>query len=442
MADIESFIKGEQPEIELRADIGPLIGRLETKLKAAGVTGRRGEPEKKLEYAVRLMIELGLGLRASDIHLSPHIREDGRGNIGMLRYRIDGILHPEAEIDPRLLPAITGRWKTVAGCNPTETSAPQNGRSLLNVRGEELDLRISFHPSVLGESITARILSSKQVIQALSLDRIGYARSDLDRILKALKAPAGMIIVSGPAGCGKTTNLYASVRQIAGPGLKVMSVEDPVEFLLPWVVQARIREEFTFPAAIRSFLRSDPDVIMIGEIRDYQTLALAQQAALTGHLVLTTLHAGNAAGALKRLVDIGSDPLIVRDAASLILAQRLVRRLCVHCSIEAAPTPDSLTAAERIAREGGVNWKELPKKFRKAVGCPKCYLGFRGRTVIAETLEMTPEVGRLLLEGAPAEEIERAAVGQGMITFAADGMRRAAAGETTIEEVLLTLALK
>jgi type II secretory ATPase GspE/PulE/Tfp pilus assembly ATPase PilB-like protein len=223
-----------------------------------------------------------------------------------------------------------------------------------------------------------------------------------------------------------------------------MSVEDPVEYLLPWVTQIPISEGdgLTFTRAVRSILRSDPDVIMIGEVRDRETLMLALESALTGHLVFSTLHTDEAAAALKRMVDMGADPFVIVDAARIVLAQRLVRKLCPECSRKAAPPADLARRAEQTARSGGLHWDSLAKSFREPAGCPKCnQTGFKGRTVVAETLLVSPEIGAALRRGAGVEELRGIAVGQGMTTLAADGIRRAAAGQTSLAEVFRVLGI-
>ena len=439
--DVERFLTGQEPRVDLPADMGPLIRTLRERVEKLGVRDASWDDLNEVQQAVRLMIVLGVLSRASDIHITPHIKDRSTTCVAVLRNRIDGVLHPVAEIDMRLAPAIVEEWKRMAACDVHDKDRPQDGRIMMTLpeckEGQPLDMRVCFLPTGLGPSVTVRLLEPAAV---LNLTRIDYAPHDLERIRRGLSHPWGIILATGPTGSGKTTTLYACLNELAKPEAKVMSVENPIECFLPWVTQVEVRDAagLTFERAMRSVLRSDPDVILFGEIRSFEALCVNQQAALTGHLVLTTLHTDEAAGALRRMVDMGSDPFLIADSTKLIIAQRLIRRLCPHCSVEEkAPPADRLDAAAEAARRGGVNLHSIPHNFRKAVGCPKCgRTGYRGRTVAAETLEVTPEIGRALRNGAPVEELRAIAVGQGMTTMAADGARRAASGETSLDEVM------
>ena len=439
--DIERFLKGQAPRVDLPADIGPLIGTLQKELAELGGKDRTPEDYADVRHAVTLMIQLGDAMKASDIHLSPHLPEGARRAVASLRYRVDGVLHQKAEIDIRLLPAIVERWKYMAACDVTEKVLSQDGRILIELDGgKDLDLRVNFLPASLGEMVTVRILDRSAV--SLDLSRIDYAPGDREKLLEAVRSPWGLICVTGPTGSGKTTVLYSCLTEVAGPHVKTMSIEDPVELQLPWATQVPVRESagMTFDRAVRAILRSDPDVILIGEIRNFETLMVAHQAALTGHLILTTLHANEAALALKRMVDIGSPPFVVADSTRLVLSQRLARRLCRECASDAEPEAARIEQVRELAAAGGLDWNALTPTWKKPVGCPKCgKTGYRGRTVIAEVLEVTPEIGRALREGASVDELRRIAVSQGMTTMAADGVRRAAKGDTTLDEVMRVL---
>ena len=441
--DIERFLTGQTPRVDLPVDIRPLSDTLRQRLAALGAKDPE-VPGTPLEQAVRLMILLAFRMRASDIHIASH-QTASNSTVTSIRLRVDGVLHGVAEIDRRLLPAVIEEWKRLAACDVHEKARPQDGRIEFRVAGppeRSLDVRVNFLPAALGPSLTARILD--QVAVQLTLDRLPYGPQDQDRIQRALRLPWGIILCTGPTGSGKTTTLYACLNKVATPETKALSVEDPVEYLLPWVTQVPVRVDagLTFAAAVRSMLRADPDVILIGEVRDRDTLVAAVQAALTGHLVLSTLHTEDAATALRRAVDIGVDPFLVGDAVKLVIAQRLVRKLCTACSVEDHPAEAVLQEAEQTARAGGVDWSPLPHTYKRPVGCPACGgTGYRGRTTIVETLEVTPDVVRALREGKPVEELRAAAIRGGMTPMLADGARRFAAGEVTWAEVMRVVRL-
>lgn len=440
--DVERFLKGEEPRIELAADITPLIEALKGRIADLGVKVPALDAASDLRRAVDYMILVAALSKASDIHITSHL--EGTKTVVAVRNRIDGVLHEVARFDPRLLPAVAEEWKRMAACDVREKEKPQDGRIMIEFAefggakaDDVLDMRVSFLPAALGEAVTVRILDRSAV--DLRLDRLDYAPKDRERILRAAHGAWGLIVVTGPTGSGKTTVLYSCLNELSGPGLKVLSVEDPVEYFLPWTTQVAVNEKagMTFARAVRSMLRSDPDVILIGEIRDYDTMAASMEASLTGHRVLTTLRADEAARALKRMVEMGMDPFVVADSTKLVMSQRLVRALCPACSVEDKPDSSRLDLAAEAARKGGLDWHALEPKFRKAVGCEKCAkTGFRGRAVITETLEVTPEIGRALRNGASVDELRALAVQQGMTTFAADGVRRAALGQTPLDEVL------
>jgi type II secretory ATPase GspE/PulE/Tfp pilus assembly ATPase PilB-like protein len=352
-----------------------------------------------MEEVVHLMIALGKTLGATEIHLTSHVDPDSGEGVTSLRYTVHGALAEHGRIDRRLMPAIAEEWKRMASCSVDERRRPQEGR--LQVSGAEM--RVFFTPATVGEMITVRILDPQEV--HLGLDHLGFALRDHERLLRAIRSPAGVVIVTGPTGSGKTTTIYSCLQEIAGPERKIVTVEDPVEIQIPWVTQVAVDDSagVTHLSAVRSLLRSAPDVLFVSEIRDGETASVVQHAALTGHMVFTALHTGTAAQALVRLVEAGVDPFIVGDATRLVVAQRLIRELCLEC---------------------------------KGAGCKECRsTGFVGRTVMAEVLEVSSRVKEALREGASAEEIEGIAVEEGMTTLGEDGRRRVEAGETTPEEI-------
>jgi len=448
--DIDRFLKGEEPRIGLPADITPLIKTLRSKIRK--VTGKKlavsDEPE--LVQAADLIMSLGVMTNSSDIHIAPQITGHGREPETILRLRIDGVLHRVTDMDSRLLPPLVEEFKRRMGCDTHMKERPQDGRNLAKLpyvdkekADKAMDFRASFLPTGLGESVTLRILDSSAV--SIGLDAIEFSDSDRDRLMQALGSPWGLIVISGPTGSGKTTTLYSCLNERTGEHVKTVSVEDPIEYYLPWVNQVAVNPSagVTFSSAVKAIFRTDPDIIAIGEIRDQETMMAALQASLTGHLVMTQLHAPTTVKALGRMIDMGIDPFMVTEATRLILAQRLVRKLCSECSEKYQPSTTELDRMASMAREGGLNWHDLKKDFRKPVGCDACAkTGYKRRNVITETLVMAPEIARALSTGSTHEEIEEIAIKQGMVTLAADGVRKAASGETSIDEVLRVLGLK
>lgn len=441
--DLDRFLEGESPRIDLPGNMGPLLATLRGKLPSGGVAlpeELAGAAQTEDVQAVGLMIALGFHLRASDIHLEPLSSSPGGDTVAALRYRLDGVLHTLAEFDIRLLRPIVERWKILGGADIHETKRPQDCRLVVSLGGRQLDMRVCIVPAYRGEALTVRLLDAAAL--RFSLAEMGLPPEDHQRLARFLDRPWGLLVVTGPTGCGKTTVLYACLNQCAKPDVKVMSVEDPVEYILPWVTQLQVRSQLglTFPAVLRSVLRSDPDIILVGEIRDAESMEVVHQTSLTGHLVMTTLHAEDAAAALMRMVEIGGNAFIVADATKLVSSQRLVRKLCPACSKPAQPSAVALRRATALGKAGGLDWDKLPKAFREPVGCEKCrQTGFKGRMAVIETLEVTPEIGGALRRGASVDELRALAVTQGMTTFVADGIRRAAGGLTSLDEVLRTV---
>jgi len=436
---IDRFLKGQEPITELNADINPLLGALNERLTKCGVSaGQQLAEVDKVAQAVSAMMLLGVALKASDYHIIPTLDQAGREQTVEIRYRVGGVLQLVATMDPRLLAPVIARWKRLANCDVRESRLPQDSRIVVKIREQDCDLRTSFLPLRLGESLTVRMLSRSEVFP--DLDRLGYDLPVKTKLERALKTHFGMVVMTGPMGCGKTTALYACLKRLASPGVKIITIEeDPIEWMVPGIAQLQVTPSIgmTFAASLRATLRAAANVFLIGEIRDLETLELAQECALTGHMVLTCLHTQDAVAALRRMVDIGSRPFFVGDTTRLVVAQRLIRKLCPGCSRPAELSAWRLERAEQIACEGGLDWGALTKNFRDPVGCPACgRTGYRGRTVIAEALEMTSELENALVHNATAEELRTLAVTQGMIPFAAEGIQRAAAGESTVDEVL------
>jgi len=376
---------------------------------------------------VNQMIHRAVDIGASDIHIEPF--EEGL----QIRYRVDGVLQdfPDSP-GANLTAAIASRVKLLSHMNIAERRLPQDGRIMTRVKGHELDLRVSTIPTVHGESIVMRVLDRGSI--QLSLTDMGFSEDTLERYQKLLDRPHGVLLVTGPTGSGKTTTLYASLASIDSETLKIITVEDPVEYQLAGVnqIQVQAQIELTFARALRSILRQDPDIIMIGEMRDTETAQIGVQSALTGHLVLSTLHTNTAAGAITRLEDMGVERYLITSSVNGVLAQRLVRRLCKTCK-----TPFHLTD-EDIQRYGLEPFlEEGQTEVYQARGCSECMqTGYSGRTSIHELFPLDETMHRVIMSGADAVTLHAAARQQGMITLYEDGLRKVVKGVTSLEEVM------
>ncbi|MBX9884335.1 MAG: GspE/PulE family protein [Novosphingobium sp.] len=370
--------------------------------------------------AVNRLIASAVDQRASDIHLEPS--EDDLS----VRFRIDGELREADRLPAALRTSAVARIKVMAGLDIAERRLPQDGRLRLAVRGHQIDLRVATAPSIHGESVVMRILDRSNL--ALDFAALGFDEALAQQWRTVLHRPHGIVLVTGPTGSGKTTTLYAALAELNGVKRKLLTIEDPIEYRLPGVIQSQVQPVigYSFANALRSFLRQDPDIIMVGEIRDGETARIAVRAALTGHMILSTLHTNTAAGAIGRLADMGIEPFLLASVLSGVMAQRLVRRLCPHCRVPHAPDPALLAAAE-VAHG----------TFYQAGGCPQCqHTGYAGRIALFEYLPITPEVQRLILQSRDEAAIEETADRQGRHSLLTDGYRKAAQGLTSIEEVL------
>jgi type IV pilus assembly protein PilB len=366
---------------------------------------------------------------ASDVHFDP--QDDSL----VVRLRVDGVLHEVQRIPKRLAVAVTTRLKVLAKLDIAERRKPQDGRISLNAKaaGRLLDIRVAVLPSVEGELVVMRLLDkSKRVPTLTDLGLSDDMRAQFERVIER---PTGALLVTGPTGSGKSTTLYASLNQMNTPDINIITVEDPVEYRLPGLNQVQVNPKagMTFGAALRSILRSDPDVVMVGEIRDVETAKMAIEAALTGHFVLSTLHTNDAPAALTRLNEMGVEPFLTGSAVSAVLAQRLARRLCSHCCEMYIPSHEDMLAArfspEQIAAADGVSL------YRKK-GCPRCnQTGYKGRVGIYQMMVMTEEISRLAAQHASRDEIERAALEAGMNTLWDDGLAKVVSGLTSLEEL-------
>ncbi len=381
---------------------------------------------------VNLLITQAVNDRASDIHIEP-----GERNL-RVRYRIDGVLHEVMSPPKSVQNGITSRLKIMADINIAERRIPQDGRIGLKVSNKAIDIRVATLPTVYGEKIVMRLLDKSSVL--LELQDLGFQPENFRRYQESYKKPYGMILVTGPTGSGKSTTLYATLNILNQPHVNVITVEDPVEYRLPGINQVQVNPKagLTFASALRSILRSDPDIVLIGEIRDRETAQIAVEAALTGHLVLSTLHTNDSASAMTRLTEMGIEPFLVSSALDSVLAQRLARKLCERCKEPYLPTEEELLNA-RFPYDPDT--EELPKLYR-AVGCTSCgKTGYKGRMAVHEVMSVTEEIERATVERASADEISKIAASQGMAFLRDDGMEKVRQGLTSIEEVMRVIVV-
>jgi type IV pilus assembly protein PilB len=393
---------------------------LEEQLKSAGA---EDAPIIKL---VNLLITQAVNDRASDIHIEPEEKTL------RVRYRIDGVLHEMMSPPKSVQAGITSRLKIMADINIAERRLPQDGRIGIVVQGKQIDIRVATLPTVHGEKLVLRLLDKSSVL--LKLQDLGFLPHNFGRFQESYRKPYGQILVTGPTGSGKSTTLYATLNILNRPEVNAITVEDPVEYRLPGInqIQTNPKAGLTFASALRSILRADPDIVLIGEIRDAETAQIATEAALTGHLVLSTLHTNDAPSAMTRLVEMGIEPYLVASSLDCVLAQRLARKLCNRCKEAYQPTSDELIASS-------FPWdpdREVPQMFRP-IGCSSCgNTGYKGRMALQEVMVVTEEIEKLVVENSSSEVIRKVALEQGMITLRDDGLEKARMGMTSIEEIL------
>jgi type IV pilus assembly protein PilB len=385
------------------------------------------ESDAPIVRFVNLLVSQAIQDHASDIHIEPGEHEL------RVRYRIDGVLHEMQSAPKAIQNGVISRLKIMSDIDIAERRRPQDGRLSVSRGGAQVDLRVATLPTMWGEKVVMRILDNGQA--AVSVDDLMLLGSNGDRYKRAYTKPHGMILVTGPTGSGKSTTLYATLRSVAKPEINVITVEDPVEFLVPGINQVQVNPKagLTFASALRSILRSDPDVVLLGEIRDRETAQIAIEASLTGHLVLSTLHTNDAPSAVSRLVEMGVEPFLVGSALDCVVAQRLARRLCERCKQPIAPDAET---REALGFE-----PETGETLFGPVGCSSCsHTGYRGRIGVHEVMTVTEEVERLAVERASGSEIGRVARRQGMATLRQDGWAKVRLGLTSIDEVVRVVA--
>jgi type IV pilus assembly protein PilB len=374
---------------------------------------------------VNNLIEQAVQNRASDLHLEP-TEDDMR-----VRYRIDGVLHELDSVPRGVMAALTSRIKIMSGVDITEKRVPQNGRITALIRDRTVDLRTATLPTVWGEKIVLRVLDTGGI--DLDMNKLGFTSHNLHRFAESFSKPHGMVLVTGPTGSGKSTTLYATLGRISKPEINVITVEDPVEYRLRGINQVQVNHKagLTFAAVLPAILRSDPDVVLIGEIRDGNTAQIAVEASLTGHLVLSTLHTNDAPGAVTRLTEMGIEPFLVGSSLDCVLAQRLARRLCDWCKEAYQPNDEELEGARWPFQD-----LKVPDMLYRPVGCRNCAnTGYRGRIALHEVMPVSPEIESLTIRRASSNEIREVALAQGMYDLRADGLAKAAGGLTSVREV-------
>jgi type IV pilus assembly protein PilB len=364
---------------------------------------------------------------ASDIHFEPRAKDL------LIRFRQDGVLHEIMTIPKRLQPGVISRLKIMADLDIAERRVPQDGRIGLVIGGKPIDMRVASLPTVYGEKIVIRLLDRSNVM--LRLEQLGFSETALTRYTRSFTKPYGAILVTGPTGSGKSTTLYGTLNILNSPEKNIITVEDPVEYRLAGINQVQINTKagLTFASGLRSILRCDPDIIMVGEIRDRETAMIAVESALTGHLVLSTLHTNNAPGALSRLTEMGVEPFLTASAVDCVIAQRLVRKLCEYCK-ESYPTTKEMLERLGFAEEAVERYKDI--NLHRAGGCTRCSgTGYKGRLGIYEIMPVTEAIQRLIVERKSADELMRVAAAEGMVTLRQDGLERVLQGVTSIEEI-------
>jgi len=419
LQDLPTMLEGAGDNVEVMEEMEEI---------SAEMLARQGE-EAPVIKLVNVILMSAISKGASDIHIEPYEKEY------RVRYRIDGILYNIMAPPLKMRDAITSRIKIMSKLDIAEKRLPQDGRIKIrfsdNGQTKDIDFRVSCLPTLFGEKIVMRLLDKGKLM--LDMTKLGFEKESLKKLETQIMKPWGMVLVTGPTGSGKTNTLYSSIAKVNNSETNIMTAEDPVEFNLLGVNQVQVRESIglNFAAALRSFLRQDPNIILVGEIRDFETAEIAVKAALTGHLVLSTLHTNDAPSTINRLMNMGIEPFLVASSLNLVCAQRLVRRVCVNCKVEDDVPPAAL---EQI---GFTPDLAATVKAKKGTGCEKCNkTGYKGRVGLYEVMEITDELRELILVGASALELRRKAIEEGMITLRGSGLRKIGEGVTTIEEVL------
>ncbi|HUU54531.1 MAG TPA: GspE/PulE family protein [Armatimonadota bacterium] len=433
-ADLENFLHAEEPSAlqidsdALRAAVAK--ARKERKLKPITWPEAETPEESTVIGTVNTLIGDAIDARASDIHL------DNNADETLVRYRVDGVLNEAMSLPRDASNSLVARLKLMGDMNISERRLPQNGRICIEYQGREYDVRVTTIPAIFGESAICRLLD--QNIALITLDKLGFSKPTQQAFERTLRLPNGLIVVTGPSGSGRTTTLYSSLNLLNSPEKKICTIEDPVEYRLCNVMQVHINRKagLTFPVALRTFMRSDPDVILVGELRDMETIQACVSAAMTGHLVLTATLLATAPAAVTRLIEVGLEPFLAGASLAAVLAQRLVRRVCPHCAEEYEPSPPLL---RRLSAQTDLDLAHAT--LGRGKGCAECrQTGYRGRTGLFELMEIDDRLRELIARPTPTDELRTAAIDAGMTTMLKDGVEKAMQGVTTVEEVMRVMS--
>ncbi len=409
-------------QMEISDSVGGLVNDIRKDLRSAGADDTDSEESPAVEKLIDIVLKSSIVGLASDIHI-----EATEKNC-IVRDRVDGMLKQTFTFDKDIFAPLSSRVKLMSGLDIAEKRKPQDGRFSALVSNREFDFRVSTLPTMHGESIVMRILDKSKVM--IRLEDAGMSKANYEKISQGIAAPFGIVLVTGPTGSGKTTTLYGALNAIRDPRDKIITVEDPVEYQMNGIQQVMVKSDvgLTFAAALKSILRQDPDKIMIGEIRDQETLRIAIQAALTGHLVLSTLHTNDSISAVNRILDMGIESYLLSGALVAIQAQRLVRKLCFHCKVEHVPEEKMLKEIRTFVPENSI--------FYTGEGCKECnQTGYAGREMISEVLNVTEELARMIANGASKEDMTKQALSEGFSNMFEDGIMKATTGATTVEEI-------
>lgn len=430
MRDVEVFVSDFESIMEVIGiyyEVGSIENEIDRNVAAALAGGfAEGEENPPIIKLIELFIIKAITAVSTDIHLSPQEMAT------RLSYRIDGILRTGSILPKQIHTALVTRIKVMSGLNIAEQRLPQDGNITFKFSGRGVDLRVSTSPCDHGENVVIRVLDKANI--TLGMGHLGLNAKDRASVHKLTMKPHGIVLSAGPTGSGKTTTLYSMLKEVNAMEKNVLTIEDPIEYHLPLIKQTQVNEQtgLTFAKAIRHFLRQDPDIILVGEIRDLETAKIAFQAAMTGHLVLSTLHTNDAASSIARLMDLGVEPYLIPSSLRAVIAQRLVRKICSNCIESYVPSE------EEIRLYGLKDWKERKhiRRLKRGKGCPKCDgTGYKGRVGIFEILELTPEISQLILQRVSSDQILAEAIRLGMHTIKEDGLDRVIEGVTTLEEL-------